>query len=63
MQIKVKNTEEPKVAYDMSNDPALHDTYDEEELDYLSESDKKLIALHKSLLEVYGDTLSPTLSQ
>ena len=65
MQIKVKKTEEPTVEYDMANDPALQNNYgdDEEDLSYLSESDKKLMSLHKSLLEVYGENVAPTLSQ
>ena len=56
MKLKVTSNEVQQVEYDMSNDPALHQGYDDEdEMDYLSESDKKLMTLHKSLIECYGE--------
>ena len=44
MKLKVTSNEVQQVEYDMSNDPALQQGYDDEDdMDYLSESDKKLI--------------------
>ena len=64
MKLKVTSNEVQQVEYDMSNDPALQQGYDDEdEMDYLSESDKKLMTLHKSLIECYGEKKAPLLSQ
>ncbi len=64
MKLKVTSNEVQQVEYDMSNDPALQQGYDDEdEMDYLSESDKKLMTLHKSLIECYGEKEAPLLSQ
>ena len=41
MKLKVTSNEVQQVEYDMSNDPALQQGYDDEdEMDYLSERDK-----------------------
>lgn len=57
MEVRVKNVDiQQDYEYDEQNE------HQDADLDFLNESDKKLMVLHKSLTEIYGDS-TPTLSQ